>query len=110
VRPSCIRSLAAFPHDLSAVVTAVLIADPTPIRIALTVLVLLAVVLALLVRHFATRVERGCPECDHCTLAYQRRMEDERRQRLDEARRNLRWLGVSDDEIERHLRDVEKRH
>ena len=86
-----------------------LIADPSPLRIALTIVVVLAVVLAIVVRHFAARVQRGCPECTHCTLAHQRRLEDERRQRLDEARRNLRWLGVSDDEIERHLRDIEKR-
>jgi len=87
----------------------VLMADPDPLRIALTVIVVLAVVLAILVRHFATRVRRGCPECPHCALAHQRQMETEYRQRLDEARRNLRWLGVSDDEIERHLRDIEKR-
>jgi hypothetical protein len=87
----------------------VLIADPTPERIALTVFVLLAVALAVLVRHLAVRVQRGCPDCPHCALAHQRRLEDEYRQRLDEARRNLRWLGVSDDEIERHLRDIEKR-
>lgn len=86
-----------------------LIADPTPVRIALTIVVLLAVVLAILVRHFAARVQRGCPECPHCRLAQQRQMEDERRRRLAEARRNLRWLGVSDDEIERHLRDIGKR-
>jgi len=87
----------------------VLIADPNPARIALTVIVLLAVALAILVRHFAGRVQGGCPDCPHCTLVRQRRLEDEYRQRLDEARRNLRWLGVSDDEIERHLRDIEKR-
>ena len=86
-----------------------LIADPTPVRIALTVVVVLAVVLAILVRHLAARVQRGCPECPHCLLAQQRQMEDDRRRRLAEARRNLRWLGVSDDEIERHLRDIEKR-
>jgi hypothetical protein len=87
----------------------VLIADPSPLRIALTVIVLLAIVLAVLVRHFAARVQRGCPECTHCMLAQQRRLEDERRQRIDEARRNLRWLGVSDDEIERHIHDIEQR-
>jgi hypothetical protein len=87
----------------------VLIADPDPLRIALTVIVVLAVVLAFLLRHFATRVQQGCPECPHCTLAQQRRLETEYRHRIDEARRNLRWLGVSDDEIERHLRDIEKR-
>lgn len=86
-----------------------LIAEPTFVRIALTVVVVLAVALALLVRHFATRVQRGCPECSHCTLAQERLLEDMRRRRLDEARRNLRWLGVSDDEIERHLRDIENR-
>ena len=86
-----------------------LIADPNPLRIALTVIVLLAVVLAILVRHFAARVQRGCPECPHCALEHQRRTEAEFRQRLAEARRNLRWLGVSDDEIERHLRDIERR-
>ena len=86
-----------------------LIADPNPLRIGLTIIVLLAIGLAILVRHFATRVQRGCPECPHCTLAYERRMESENRQRIDEARRNLRWLGVSDDEIERHLRDIQKR-
>jgi hypothetical protein len=87
----------------------VLIADPNQVRIAITVVVLLAIALAVLVRHFATRVQRGCPECDHCMLVRQRRVEDERRRRLAEARRNLRWLGVTDEEIERHLRDIEQR-
>ena len=87
----------------------VLIADPNASRIALTLIVVLAIVLAILVRHFATRVQRGCPDCPHCALVQQREAEAEYRHRLDEARRNLRWLGVSDDEIERHLRDIEKR-
>jgi len=87
-----------------------ILADPTPLRLALTLIVLLALALALLVRHFATRVERGCPECSHCLLEKQRRVEAEMRQRREEARRNLRWLGVTDEEIERHIRDLDDRH
>ena len=83
--------------------------DPSPERLALTVIALLAIVLALLVRSFATRVQRGCPECGHCVLENQRRQEAEVRQRREEARRNLRWLGVSDEEIERHIREIDDR-
>lgn len=86
-----------------------ILADPSPERLALTVIVLLAVVLVLLVRHFATRVQQGCPECGHCILENQRRQEAEIRQRREEARRNLRWLGVTDEEIERHIRDLDDR-
>ena len=86
-----------------------ILADPSAQRLVLTAIVLLAVALALLVRYFATRVQRGCPECDHCILANQRRVEDELRQRREEARRNLRWLGVTDEEIERHIRDLDDR-
>ena len=86
-----------------------IVADPSPDRLALTVIVLLAVVLVLLVRHFATRVQQGCPECGHCILENQRRQEAEIRQRREEARRNLRWLGVTDEEIERHIRDLDDR-
>jgi hypothetical protein len=87
----------------------VILADPSPERLALTVIVLLALTLALLVRYFATRVQHGCPECGHCLLENQRRLEAELRQRREEARRNLRWLGVTDEEIERHIRDSEDR-
>jgi len=87
----------------------VLIADPTPLRIALTLVVILAIALAVVVWHLATRVERGCVECDHCRLEEQRRTEAERRRQIAEARRNLRWLGLRDDEIDRYLRDVDKR-
>jgi hypothetical protein len=86
-----------------------ILADPSPERLALTIVVLLALVLALLVRYFAARVQRGCPECSHCLLENQRRLEDELRQRREEARRNLRWLGVTDEEIERHIRDLDDR-
>jgi hypothetical protein len=83
-----------------------ILADPSPERLALTVVVLLAVALAILVRSLATRVQGGCPECAHCVLENQRRQEAEIRQRREEARRNLRWLGVTDEEIERHIRDL----
>ena len=86
-----------------------ILADPSPLRLALTVIVLLAIALAILVRYFATRVQRGCPECGHCVLENQRRVEAEMRQRREEARRNLRWLGVTDEEIERHIRDLDDR-
>jgi hypothetical protein len=86
-----------------------ILADPSPERLALTAVVLLAVALALVVRSFATRVQRGCPECGHCVLENQRRQEAEIRQRREEARRNLRWLGVTDEEIERHIRDIDDR-
>ena len=86
-----------------------ILADPSPERIALSVIVLLALALALLVRHFATRVQRGCPECGHCVQENQRRLDAEMQQRREEARRNLRWLGVTDEEIERHIRDLDDR-
>jgi hypothetical protein len=86
-----------------------ILADPSPERLALTAVVLLAVALALVVRSLATRVQRGCPECGHCVLENQRRQEAEIRQRREEARRNLRWLGVTDEEIERHIRDIDDR-
>jgi len=86
-----------------------ILADPNPLRLALTLIVVLAVALALLVRYFATRVQRGCPECGHCVLENQRRVEAELLQRREEARRNLRWLGVTDEEIERHIRDLDDR-
>ena len=84
-----------------------ILADPSPERLALTAIVLLAVALALVVRSLATRVQRGCPECAHCVLENQRRHEVEMRRRREEARRNLRWLGVTDEEIERHIRDLD---
>ena len=84
-----------------------ILADPSPERLALTAIVLLAVALALVVRSLATRVQRGCPECAHCVLENQRRQEAEIRQRREEARRNLRWLGVTDEEIERHIREID---
>ena len=86
-----------------------ILADPSPERLALTAIVLLAVALALVVRFLATRVQRGCPECGHCVLENQRRQEAEIRQRREEARRNLHWLGVTDEEIERQLRDLDDR-
>jgi hypothetical protein len=86
-----------------------ILADPSPERLVLTVVVLLAVALALVVRYFATRVQRGCPQCGHCVLENQRRQEAQIRQRREEARRNLRWLGVTDEEIERHIRDIDDR-
>ena len=86
-----------------------ILADPSPERLVLTVVVLLALALALVVRYFATRVQRGCPQCGHCVLENQRRQEAEIRQRREEARRNLRWLGVTDEEIERHIRDLDDR-
>ena len=84
-----------------------ILADPSPERLALTAVVLMAVALALVVRLLATRVQRGCPECGHCVLENQRRHEVEMRRRREEARRNLRWLGVTDEEIERHIRDLD---
>jgi hypothetical protein len=86
-----------------------ILADPSPLHLAITIIVLFALALALLVRYFATRVQRGCPECGHCVLENQRRVEAELRQRREEARRNLRWLGVTDEEIERHIRDLNDR-
>jgi hypothetical protein len=86
-----------------------ILADPSPERIELTALVLLALTLAILVRYFATRVQGGCPECPHCVLENQCRQEAEIRQRREDARRNLRWLGVTDEEIERHIRDLDDR-
>jgi predicted Holliday junction resolvase-like endonuclease len=83
------------------------LADPNPERLVLTAVVLLALALALVVRFLATRVLRGCPECGHCVLENQRRQEAEIRRRREEARRNLRWLGVTDEEIERHIRDLD---
>jgi hypothetical protein len=87
-----------------------ILADPSSERLVLTAVVLLALALALAVRHFATRLQRGCPQCGHCVLENQRRQEAELRQRREEARRNLRWLGVTDEEIERHIRDIDDRH
>jgi len=86
-----------------------ILADPSPERLALTVIVLLALALALLVRYFATRVQRGCPQCGHCVLEAQRRLDAEIAHRREEARRNLHWLGVTDEEIERHIRDIDDR-
>ena len=40
------------------------------------------------------RVDRGCPECDHCVA------EVERREREDSIR-NLRYLGVPEDQIQK---------
>ena len=85
-----------------------ILADPSPERLALTAIVLLAVALALVVRALANRVQSGCPECGHCVLENQRRQEAAIRRRREEARRNLRWLGVTDEEIERHIRDIDE--
>jgi hypothetical protein len=85
------------------------LADPNPERLVLTAVVVLAVALALVVRFLATRVQRGCPECGHCVLENQRRHEAEIRRRREDARRNLRWLGVTDEKIERHIRDLDDR-
>ena len=47
--------------------------------------------------------ERGCPECSHCR-SRREHIEHERQAKQEaEARRNLRWLGLSDEQIEAEL-------
>lgn len=44
-------------------------------------------------------IDRGCPNCSHCQAENRRREE----RRKEEAVRNLRWMGVAQDEIDKRL-------
>ena len=69
----------------------------------ITSLVGLAAGLTVVIWKLFNKLARGCPRCPHCIEEHCEEDERKKKKRIEDARTNLRHLGVSEEEINRRL-------
>jgi len=63
----------------------------------------LAAGLTVVIWKLFNKMARGCPRCPHCIEEHREEDERKKKKRIEDARTNLRHLGVSEEEINRRL-------